>query len=424
MLHFNTINTIIMNPNYILLAIPFFLGSIVIEFLWGRFKNTKLYNFEDTITNLNIGIGSQAFSTFLKVVLLSIYEYIYIHYAPYKTGQSVMAFVLCLVIYDFIFYWAHRWGHEMNIFWAMHIVHHQSEEYNLSVALRQSWFHNMLAFVLFLPIPLLGFNPLIFGGASVFSTLYQYGLHTKYTKSFGFLDWVLNTPSHHRVHHATNPQYLDKNYAGVFIIWDRLFGTFEKEAEEPVYGITSPLKSWNPVWANFHFFNDIRKGAEKLGSVKDKFLLLFRGPNYLGSLIKDELPVQYTGTKYKTKVPLNMQLYVLLHFILLVTGLVFYMQHYAELTTFYKVTMFLLIMLSLMSCGAILENKKGIVIMELLRFAAFLSFYNTLYFYHYNDYILYTIAGSVLISLASMIWVVVNWLYRGKELPPTSSGGY
>ena len=117
-----------MNPNYILIAIPFFLGSIIIEFLWGRFKKTNFYNFEDTLTNINIGIGSQALNTLLKLMLLGFYEYIYFNYAPFKLGSNILSFLLCLVVYDFIFYWAHRWGHEVNIFWGPHIVHHQIQE--------------------------------------------------------------------------------------------------------------------------------------------------------------------------------------------------------------------------------------------------------------------------------------------------------
>lgn len=400
-----------MNPNYILIAIPFFLGSILIEFLWGRLKKTNFYNFEDTLTNINIGIGSQAFSTLLKLMLLGMYEFIYLNYAPFHFGNSVWSFLLCLIVYDFIFYWAHRWGHEMNIFWGSHIVHHQSQEYNLSVALRQSWFHNALAFFLFLPLPLLGFDPLIFAGAAGFSTLYQYWLHTKHIKSLGIFEWVFNSPSHHRVHHGTNPKYLDKNYGAVFIIWDRLFRTFQKEEEEPEYGITIPLNSWNPVWANLHFYRDMLKGFKLLKSPKDKFLLAFRGPEYLGALLAQK-PDEQTGTvKFRTKVPLNMQVYVFIQFIILSFGLVSYMNHFTELSVFYKLTMFALIVLSVLNCGAIMENKKWVNIVEILRFAAFLPLYNSLYLFYYKSFLWYTIAGSSFLVLLFLVWILVNRLY-------------
>lgn len=403
-----------MNPNYILIAIPFFLGSIIIELFWGRLKKTNFYNFEDTLTNINIGIGSQALNTLLKLMLLSLYEYIYLNYSPFKLGNTVWAFVLCLVVYDFIFYWAHRWGHEVNIFWGSHIVHHQSQEYNLSVALRQSWFHNALAFVLFLPLPLFGFDPLVFAGAAAFSTLYQYWLHTKHIKSLGIFEWIFNSPSHHRVHHATNPKYLDKNYAAVFIIWDRLFGTFQKEEEEPEYGITIPLNSWNPVWANFHFYGDMLKGYKLLKSSKDKFLLIFRGPEYLGTLLGQKSDEQTTSVKFRTKVPLNMQVYVLAQFIILLFGLVSYMDHFNELSVFYKFTLFALVVLSVLNCGAIMENKKWVNTIEVIRLAAFLPLYNTLYLFYYKSFIWYTLIGSSLLVVLFLVWIIVNSTYSGS----------
>lgn len=400
-----------MNPNYILIAIPFFFLSIIIEFLWGRYKKTSFYNFEDTITNLNLGVGSQAFNTLLKLLLLGAYEFIYLNFAPFKLESSEWSFILCLIVFDFIYYWAHRWGHEMNIFWGAHIVHHQSQEYNLSVALRQSWFHNALAFVLFLPIPFLGFDPLVFAAAAGFSTLYQYWIHTKHIKSLGVFEWIFNSPSHHRVHHATNPKYLDKNYAAVFIIWDRIFGTFQKEEEEPVYGITIPLNSWNPVWANLHFYGEMMKGLKKLKTLKSKLALPFKGPEYLGILLAQKADIKLTAKKYHTKVPLNMQIYVFFQFVVLSCGLVAYMNHFNELSLFYRLTMFALIALTTLNCGAIMENKKWVNIVEIVRFAAFLPLYNTLYLFNYKPFLWHTIVGSSILAFICLMWITLNQLY-------------
>lgn len=401
--------------DYILIAIPFFFLSILIEFIWGRFKKTDFYNFEDTITNLNIGIGNQAFNTLLKVLLMTIYGYIYTNIAPFKMESGTLSFILCFIVFDFIFYWAHRFGHEMNIFWAAHIVHHQSQEYNLSVALRQSWFHNALAFVLFLPIPFLGFDPLIFAAAAGFNTIYQYWIHTKYIKSLGIFEWLFNSPSHHRVHHATNPKYLDKNYGGTFIIWDRLFGTFQKEEEEPVYGITVPLNSWNPVWANLHVFRDIIKGWKKLNTFWSKLVLPFKRPEYLGNLLGQKTAREITEQKYRTKVPLNMQIYVFFQFVVLTFGLVGYMNHFEELSTFYKLTMFTLIVLTTLNCGAIMENKKWVNIVEIVRFAAFLPLYNTLYLFNYKPFLWHTIVGSSILAFICLMWIAINQIYMAEK---------
>jgi len=408
-----------MNPNYILLAIPFFLLGIGFEFGWGRLRKTNFYNFEDTLTNLNIGIGSQAFNTLLKVLLLAMYEYIFTHYAFFKIGNSIWSFLLCLVVYDLIFYWAHRWGHEMNIFWGAHIVHHQSQEYNLSVALRQSWFHTALGFVLFLPLPLLGFDPLIFAAAAATATLYQFWIHTRHIKTLGPVEWIMNTPSHHRVHHGINPKYLDKNYAAVFIIWDRLFGTFCKEEEEPNYGITTPLNSFNPVWANLHFYGDLWKGIKKTPSLSGKFLLVFRGPEYLGKLIDQKGSTIGAPEKFRTKVPLNMQIYVLLQFVVLLWALVSYMGHFKELTAFYKLTFFALIALTTLNCGAIMENKRWVYVVEVVRFGAFLLLYNTLYLFHYKAYLNLTLTGSL-----ALVCVFVTWIFLDRKYSLSQNRAY
>ena len=251
-----------MNPNYILFAIPVFLLTIVIELVHNFRRNGgKDYNFEDSITNLNIGIGSQAIGAVTKAVLLMLYVWVYDNFRVITIPPSWYSLIFAIVLFDYIFYWAHRWGHEWNIFWGAHIVHHQSEEYNLTVALRQSWFHNLLAFPLFLPIPFLGIDLLSFGAAAGIVTLYQYWIHTKAIDRMPrWFEAIFNSPAHHRVHHGTNAKYLDHNYAATFIIWDKLHGTFIDEDEQPVYGTLRStlvyssycsLTFWPLTWASW-----------------------------------------------------------------------------------------------------------------------------------------------------------------------------
>jgi alkylglycerol monooxygenase len=168
-----------MEPAYILFAIPFFFLAIGIEYAWGRFKGHSYYRLNDALTNLNIGVGSQVFSLFQKFVLLGAYTFVYEHFALWRQPQTGWSFVLCLVVFDMFYYWAHRWSHAWNFLWGAHVVHHSSEDFNLSVALRQSWFHNALAFFIFLPIPLMGFDPMIFFAAGAVITLYQFWVHTE-----------------------------------------------------------------------------------------------------------------------------------------------------------------------------------------------------------------------------------------------------
>lgn len=206
-----------MNPNYIVFAIPIFLLFILAEVLLEVFKYKKgTYRLNDAIANLGIGIGEQVFSVFSRAVMLMLYEFVY-QYRLFSLPSNIFTGILLLFLFDFIFYWAHRFGHEVNLGWGGHIVHHSSEEYNLTVALRQPWFFSMMTFVMFLPIALFGFSPMLLLIVSGIDILYQFWIHTQFVPKLGFLEWFLNTPSHHRVHHGRNPQYIDKNYGGILL---------------------------------------------------------------------------------------------------------------------------------------------------------------------------------------------------------------
>tara|TARA_R110002072_G_scaffold26260_6_gene87194 strand:+ start:151 stop:1395 length:1245 start_codon:yes stop_codon:yes gene_type:complete len=407
-----------MNPNYILWAIPFFLFSIVGEFIHNYIKKGgKDFNFEDSITNLNLGVGSQAIGALTKAALLMLFVWVHDHFRFFTLEMTWYNTVICIVFFDYLYYWAHRWGHEWNIFWGAHIVHHQSEEYNLTVALRQSWFHNILAFPIFLPIPLLGFDLLSFGAAAGIVTLYQYWIHTKAIKRMPkWFEFIFNSPAHHRVHHATNEQYLDHNYAATFILWDRLHGTFIDEEEEPVYGITTPLNSWNTIWANFHFYVELWQGSKQLKTVWEKFALIFRGPAYLGRLLGQVAEGGKKATsvvkKYSTKTPLHLKVYVTLQFLLLAYFLTAYMGQLENLTMFYQVAFFFLICLSTLSIGAIMENKPWFYIVEIARFLMFVPLYNLCYHNYFTDWYNITLPVSIAFSVVFTIWMLADLYVR------------
>jgi sterol desaturase/sphingolipid hydroxylase (fatty acid hydroxylase superfamily) len=178
----------------------------------------------------------------------------------------------------------------VNFLWAAHIVHHQSEDYNLAVALRQAWFTGLTGLPFYLPLAMLGANAEIFIISNSISLVYQFWIHTELVRTIDPLEWIFNTPSHHRVHHATNPQYLDKNYGAILIIWDRMFGTFEPEREACVYGITKPLGSTSPVWANFHYWAEMVKLSAHASTLREKLLTPFRRPGYDERTGRVELP--------------------------------------------------------------------------------------------------------------------------------------
>ncbi|MFT4623220.1 MAG: alkylglycerol monooxygenase [Myxococcota bacterium] len=232
----------------IALSIPAFFVLIGIEVAVARWRGLRVYRFADAITDLSCGISSQTVGVFTKLLIVLPYLWLYDH--RLLTLEGALGHTVAFLGVDVAYYWWHRWTHEVNLGWTTHVVHHQSQDYNLAVALRQSMTSSLSSWPFYLPLAILGVSPWVFGLHIALNTLYQFWIHTELVRSTGPLEWVLNTPSHHRVHHGTNPEYLDKNYAGVLIIWDRLFGTFEREEAAPVYGTVKPLESFNPLWAN------------------------------------------------------------------------------------------------------------------------------------------------------------------------------
>jgi len=308
----------------------------------------------------------------------------------------------------------------MNIFWAAHLVHHQSEEYNLSVALRQSWFHNILAFVLFLPIPFLGIDPKIFGAAAIIQTLYQFPIHTKAIgKLHPWIEYWFNTPSHHRVHHAINPKYIDKNHAGMFMIWDRMFGTFMEEEKETeiYYGITTQLKSWNPVWANTHYFVEMFQKARSMKWL-DKFKMIFAMPgwlpDYMGGTQPIPEPSESNITKYNADTNVYFKIYVVLQYFIMLGGASLYMMHFKEISLFYKAVFFLLIITTMLICGAIFENKRWVVYAEYARLLLVMICLNSFYYFWHLNWFNFTIIVSSVAFAACVIYF--TWSYfTGKQ---------
>jgi alkylglycerol monooxygenase len=231
-------------------AVPFFLLLIGIEYVHLRRKGAT-YRINDAITDMSCGLGDQVIAIFVKSLVLIPYTALEKHagYFEFAT-DSPMTWIFGFLAVDLAYYTYHRFSHRVNFGWAIHVVHHQSEAYNLSVALRQPWVSQAYGWVFYLPLALLGLPLEVYATAYAFNLLYQFWIHTETIDRLGPIEWFFNTPSHHRVHHGTNPEYIDKNYAGMLIIWDRMFGTFQLEGERPLYGTLKPLRSWNAVWAN------------------------------------------------------------------------------------------------------------------------------------------------------------------------------
>ncbi len=253
-------------PNIVLYAIPFFIVTILLEAYFTTKKKMQVYVKKDTFTSLSMGIGNVLLGFVNKVYILLIFYYVYSNYRIFTMPITWYSYILLLFLEDFTYYWYHRISHTSRFFWASHVIHHSSQKYNLGTALRQTWTGGFFGFIFWLWLPLLGFHPALLFLQMGVSLIYQYWIHTEMiTKMPRWFEYIMNTPSHHRVHHASNVRYLDKNHAGIFIIWDRMFGTFQPELKEekPIYGLTTNIKTYNPIKVAFHewiaMFKDMAK---------------------------------------------------------------------------------------------------------------------------------------------------------------------
>ncbi len=394
-----------MQVDYIALSIPVFFILIAVELGYALYKKLDYYRLNDSLSNLSLGIGSQLVGIFLKTVTFYGYLFIYEHWRFYTFPNTIWTWLFLFIGVDFFYYWFHRKSHQINALWAAHIVHHQSEEYNLTVALRQSWFQSGFAWFFYLPLAFTGFDPIMFLTVSAFNTIYQFWIHTRAIGRMGPLEWFLNTPSHHRVHHGSNPKYIDKNHAGTLIIWDRMFGTFQNEEEEVVYGITKPLASWNPVWANFHYWVDLYSSSKRAHGFYDKIRIFIKAPGWFpdnlgGIQYPKEIEIS-TYVKYSPEYDKRFKTYILSTFLftLSLSSLLIFI--HSDLSFLQFISCSVLSILSLTSCGVLMEQRNWSARFELLRI--FFWVLVPLTFYGSDFFISLIILNSIL-TLLSFAW--------------------
>ena len=279
----------------IVIATPVFFLLIAIEWLVSLRRKRNAYALADAITSLNLGILSQTSAVFTKLLTLGIYTLVVSHVALIKADSfwfSIGGWVIALIFYDFCYYWLHRMGHEVGVLWAAHAVHHQSQAYNLSTALRQTSSGALLGWVFYLPMALAGVPPLVFAVVGLIDLLYQFWVHTEQVKKLGWFDRWFCAPSNHRVHHAIQDQYLDRNYGGILIIWDRIFGTFKEEDDrEPcVYGTRGLINSWDPLWANITVYKQLAQDSWHARNWLDKVRVWFKPPGWRPADVAQRFP--------------------------------------------------------------------------------------------------------------------------------------
>ena len=365
--------------NYIALSIPVFFALIGVELLVSWWQNRKLYRLNDALNDLHCGILSQVLGVFTKTLVFSGYVFLYESARMLEmASSSTLVWVACFLGVDFLYYWFHRISHESNLPWGAHIVHHSSEEYNLAVALRQGSFQHLFGWIFYLPLAWIGFPPLVFLACKSFNTLYQFWIHTRAIGRLGAFEWVFNTPSHHRVHHGCDTKYIDRNYGGTLIVWDRLFGTFQIEEEEPTYGITKPLANWNPLWANVHYYADLVDLTRRAPNLREKLKVWIKGPAWKpdwaphgpGGAVERSPLLQGEAGKYDAKAPRALALYAFVHFLTLIPMTVLLLHQGDAMTGWQRAGIGIAVAWTAANVGSIFDGRRWLVGSELLRLAA------------------------------------------------------
>ncbi|MBL4657877.1 MAG: sterol desaturase family protein [Flavobacteriales bacterium] len=404
------------------LSIPIFFLLIGIELIFNRAQNKDYYRLNDALSSISNGIGSEVIGIFSKLLLFSAYIYIFENWKFVDIGESWWAWTILFLGVDFTYYWFHRKSHEVNFIWAAHIVHHSSEEYNLTTALRQAWFQNSFSWVFYLPLAFMGFSPAMFVTVKAINLVYQFWIHTKLIGKLGFLELFMNTPSHHRVHHGKNPKYLDKNYAATFIIWDRMFGTFQKEEEEPVYGITNTLNSWNPIWSNFHYWNELFKLAGRCSKFTDKIKVFFMSPGWapeeLGGFHHASEIDKDTYVKYDVETGGSVARYSFVQFVptLVIASLFLFMA--PLMNNVEKYSLAVVVVFSVMNCGLLFEQRKIAFHFEFLRYA---MIGGLLWLFQDLPGYIYIAGGTGAFILFSAIWLWSQRQYFGVQSNDTTA---
>ncbi len=324
-----------MSPSQVIvLATPVFLLLIALEYAWGRLRRRNTYQLNDAITSIGLGMLSQISALFTRLLRVGIYTIVYAEVALWRNDAFWTAWygwLLALVFYDLCYYWLHRAGHEVGVFWAAHVVHHHSQSYNLSTALRQTSSGALLGWIFYLPMAVAGVPPLVFGIVALVDLLYQFWVHTEHVGKLGWFDRWFCSPSNHRVHHAVNQRYLDRNYGGILIIWDRLFGTFQEEDSPCIYGTRSALDSWDPLWANLEVYAGLLHDSWHARRWRDKLLVWFKPPGWRPADVAARFPrplfEMAKVRRYDPPMTRTIRFYSALHFLALLGGVSLLLWH-------------------------------------------------------------------------------------------------
>ena len=402
--------------NPIAFVVPAFLIFLGIEFYVARKKKRpELFNYESSVSNISVGIAERMLNLLITGSFYTLYYFVFEHYALFSISNAWWVWVLLLFVTDFVWYWYHRLGHEVNFFWGAHIVHHQSEEFNFTVSARITTWQAVLRNLFWIILPFIGFHPAMVLTILLLHGGYPFFVHTQLIGKLGWLEFILVTPSHHGVHHASNEKYLDKNYGNIFIIWDMLFGTFQVEEEKPVYGLTHPLKSKSFLWQHFHFYAELIEACRRTSGLKNWLRIIFGRPDKMDASVRPYLEDRLLAerisfdTTFRFKAYLNIQLVICFF---LVFGFTFF---YNLLDGADKLFVVAFTLVTLINCGALLEQRKWVFNLEagrLLMVLGYVSYVEAgLVFF-----LISVFAVMLIASLDSMRQLYFRFLFQGGDI--------
>jgi sterol desaturase/sphingolipid hydroxylase (fatty acid hydroxylase superfamily) len=382
-------------------SIPLFFFLIGVELVYQRVSGARLVRLNDAISDLSLGTISQLAGVFFKIVTIGLYIWTADRFAiqrfaavpawpdadPFHAVSGfpwfgvntvpLLSWTVVFVLVDYAYYWSHRMSHEVHVLWAGHVVHHSSEEYNLAVALRQTALGGLMTWVFYIPLAVMGVPWQMFVACNAINLVYQFWIHTRAVGRLGwFTEQVLNTPSHHRVHHAVNLKYIDRNYAGVFITWDRVHHTFVQEEEEPVYGLTHPLSSWNPLWANIREFVEIFRIARRTHGWRNKLKVVFGPPSWR----PDDVPVAEgplftpdNASKFDPAVEGGVTWYAFAQFVITLVAAVEVLAIANAIPLPEAFALAFYVALALTNIGGLLEGERWAYVLEMARLVSLAS---------------------------------------------------
>ena len=367
-----------MEINYLAFGLPAFFLFVGLEYIAAIRSNKKhLFKYDSSVANFSVGIAERLLNLFISGSFFALFKHVYDNYSLFDIPNVWWVWVLLLLTTDFIWYWYHRLGHEVNLLWGAHIVHHQSEEFNYTASARITTFQALIRNVFFCGLPLLGFHPDLVITILVVHGAYSFFTHTQIFGKLGVLEYVFISPSLHGVHHASNEKYLNKNYGDLFVFWDKLFGTYIEEDEKPVYGLTHQLNSYSFMWQHFHYFMELAEACRRVDGVWNKLKILFGNPDMLDQDIRPALEERFLPNRNKKPLTPRFKFYVSFQVVLSIVILFVLTLLFGNLNLEDKVFPTLFIIVTLIYIGALLEQRRWIYYLEYVRFlilGGYLSF--------------------------------------------------